>query len=466
MARKHRLVKGLAVVALAATALSGIAVSALYGAIDGIDKKDITNQLGENRPDAWASEEGAPINIVMMGSDTREGQGSGFGKNVSGQRSDTTIFVHISGDRTWATAVSIPRDTTTVMPDCINEDGSINKGWTDKFNVTMSRAGPGCVVKTLEEITNIRVDHYVVVNFKGFQNVVDAVGGVEVCLTDSVDDEKSHLQLPAGLSTLDGKTALAFVRARKTLGDGSDISRIRRQQDFLASLARKTTSAGVLLNPKKVLDLINAIAGSLTTDPELGSVDGIKTIAMNLQDLRPSNIRFITAPNAPDPDNTANVKLTPEADELWDALRADKQWPTPPDNGPDGKPLTVAPEDIKIAVLNGTATSGLAGAKADLFSALGYTIAKTDNTTEFFGTETAVWVTKARENEARTVAAALGLNKIKVFKKQNADDPSLVVVVGSKFTDPRELKIKTKPSSSLYGPKDGRAADETDCSPA
>ena len=113
-----------------------------------------------------------------------------------------------------------------------------------------------------------------------------------------------------------------------------------------------------------MLDLINAIAGSLTTDPELGSIDGIKNIAMNLQDLRPSNIRFITAPNAPDPDNTANVKLTSEAQELWDALRADKQWPTPPDNGPDGKPLTVSPEGLKIAVLNGTSTPGLAGKKA------------------------------------------------------------------------------------------------------
>ena len=466
MARKHRLVKGLAIVTLVATALSGIALGAIAGAVGNITTKDITDQLGEDRPDAWASEEGAPINMVLMGSDTREGQGSGFGKHVSGQRSDTTILVHISGDRTWATAVSIPRDTTTDMPDCINEDGSTNKGWTDKFNTTMSRAGPACVVKTLEEITNIRIDHYMVVNFKGFQNVVDAVGGVSVCLTEAVDDEKSHLTLPAGWSTLDGKTALAFVRARKTLGDGSDISRIRRQQDFLASLARKATSAGVLLNPKSVLDLINAIAGSLTTDPELGTVDGIKNIAMNLQDLKPSSIRFITAPNGPDPDNTANVKLTSEAQELWDALRADKQWPTPPDNGFDGKPLTADPETIKIAVLNGTTTAGLAGEKADLFAALGYTIAKTDNTTEFFGKETSVWVTAKRKNEARTVAAALGIKKIHVFKKQAKDDPSLVVVVGTKFSDPKELKIKKAPSSSLYGPKDGRAADETDCSPA
>lgn len=465
MARRHRVVKGLAIVTLVATGLSGIAVSAVSHAVQGINTNDITDKLG-HRPDAWASEEGAPINIVLMGSDTREGQGSGFGHNIGGQRSDTTIFVHISGDRTWATAVSIPRDTTTVMPDCINEDGSTNKGWTDKFNVTMSRAGPACVVKTLEQITNIRMDHYVVVDFKGFQNVVDAVGGVSVCLTDAVDDKKSHLKLPAGLSTLDGKTALAFVRARKTLGDGSDISRIRRQQDFLASLARKATSAGVLLNPKRVLDLINAIAGSLTTDPELGSIEGIKNIAMNLQDLRPSNIRFITAPNAPDPDNTANVKLTSEAQDLWDALRADKQWPAPPDNGPDGKPLTVSPEGLKIAVLNGTSTAGLASKKADLFAALGYTIAKTDNTTDFFGKDTAVWATQQRADEARTVAAALGLGKVNIFKKQAKTDPSLVVVVGSKFTDPRELKIKQKPTSSLYGPKDGRAADETDCSPA
>jgi LCP family protein required for cell wall assembly len=469
MAKSHRIIKGLAAVTLLVTVISGVATAAVFNAVGNIGVKDITDQLGDNRPTQPARpEDGAPINIVLLGSDTRDGQGSGFGGSdyLGSQRSDTTILVHVAGNRDWATAVSIPRDTWITQPDCTRDDGTVSKGYTTKFNEAMQRGGPACVIKTIEQTTGIFIDHYMVLDFKGFQKVVDALGGVEVCLTDAVSDEKSKLELPKGISTLDGKTALAFVRARKTLGDGSDISRIRRQQDFLASVVRKATSAGVLLNPVKIMGLVNAVTESLTTDPKLGSVEGLKDMAFNLSDLSPSTIRFVTAPNTPDPANRNNVIFTSVADELWQSLREDKQWPTPPDNGWDGKPLTAEPSDIRMQVLNGTKQAGLASNKAELLSALGYKVVGTNNTTDFFGKKTAVYATKQRANDARTVAKALGLGEVKIFKKQFADQPSLVVVVGKDFKDPRELKIKVKPKGTLYGPTEGRAADETDCSPA
>lgn len=452
-----------AVGVLVATVISGGAITYINAAVGNIKTQNIDDQLGPDRP-----EPGPAINLLLIGSDTREGQGKGYGRpgQFGGQRSDTNILVHISENRDWATAVSIPRDTSVDMPDCTREDGTISKGYNGRFNEAFGRGGAACVVKTIESITDIKVDHFIIVDFTGFKNVVNALDGVDVCLTEAVKDQKSHLNLPKGISTIYGKDALAFVRARQSLGDGGDISRIRRQQDFLASMVRKATSKGVLLNPIKVTDLINAVTGSLTTDEELGSIDGLKELAFNLQELKPSSVRFITAPWKPDPNNWVKVVFSEKATELWTALKNDEQWPAPPDNGPNGKPLTVAPEDVYLAVLNATETSGLAAEKAQLFSNLGYNVKGTANAPAALGETTAIYAIKGKEKQAQTLATAMGISEIKVLKKQGTLPSGLVVVVGSDWKDPREVKVKTKPTSSLYGPTEGRAADETDCSPA
>ncbi|MEY2635127.1 MAG: hypothetical protein RIS75_1067 [Actinomycetota bacterium] len=467
MSRGRKLLRFGAVSIIILSLVSGVAYASLSNLVGNIQIIDIDDQLGDNRPTAKPGPDGgAPINIVVLGSDTRDGQGKNYGGSsyLGSNRSDTTILVHISGDREWASAVSIPRDTMVDMPDCKKSDGSISKGYHGLWNEAMQRGGPGCVIKTLEQITQIRIDHFIVVDFKGFKSVVNAVGGVEVCLTEAVNDKKSKLVLPKGLSTIDGETALAFVRARKTLGDGSDTSRIRRQQDFLASLTRKVTSAGVLLNPIKLTGVLSAVTESLATNKELGSLDGLKNLAFEMQNLRPSNIRFITAPSGPDPDNQYRVVFTSKAQELWTAIINDKQWPAPPDKGWDGKYLTGQPDDIDLELLNATDTAGLAKVKQELFEDLDYKVVNRDNATAAFGEKTSVWATKKFANKARTVAKALGLSEVKLLKK--ATTAEIVVVIGKDFKDPVEVRVKTKPKSSLYGPEGGRAADETDCSPA
>ena len=464
----RKVVKSVAVAAIALTAVSGLLVGFLNGKVDSINKID-PDQFLTNRPTPPPSAEaGAPINILVIGSDTREGQGSGYGGKtyLGSQRSDTVILVHLSGDRKWATAVSIPRDTATDMPDCIKEDGSVSKGWHDTFNVNFSRAGATCTMAAIEEITGLYVDHFVVVDFKGFRKVVNAVGGVKVCLTEAVNDKKSHLKLPAGWSTLDGKTALSFFRARKTLGDGSDISRIRRQQDFMASLAKQIISAQTLLNPLRLNDLLDAVTQNLTTDSDLGSTSALFDLAVNLSDLNLSNIRFITAPNMYDPSNTNHVIFTSEAEELWASLRADKQWPTPPDNGYDGKPLTRAPEKITLRVANATTTSGLAATKAKLFEDLGYNIEKIRNADPKLGTKTVIYVKPEKFQDGRTVAKAMGLKKSQVKAMPKGIDVGIIVVVGSDWQDPKAVKVRPEKDTSIYGPTEGRAADETTCSPA
>ena len=466
MSRGRKLLRFGAVTIVILSLVSGVAYASLANLVDNIKIIDIDDDLG-NRPTApTAPADGAPINIVVMGSDTRDGQGDNYGGSsyAGSNRSDTTLLIHVSGDREWATAVSIPRDTMIDMPDCNKADGTISKGYHGLWNETMQRGGPACVIKTLEQITGIRTDHFVVVDFKGFKSVVNAVGGVEVCLTEAVNDKKSKLVLPKGLSTIDGETALAFVRARKTLGDGSDTSRIRRQQDFLASLTRKVTSAGVLLNPVKLLGVLSSVTESLTTNRELGSIQGLQDLAFKMQDLRPSNIRFITAPSGPDPADKYRVVFIDKAKELWTSIINDKQWPAPPDKGWDGKYLTGNPEDIDVQLLNATETKGLAKEKQALLADLGYGVVNRDNATPEFGTKTAVWATAKFANKARTVAKALGLGEVKLLKK--ALKAEIVIVIGTGWKDPVEVRVKTKPTSSLYGPSEGRAADETDCSPA
>lgn len=467
MGRTRKILQLVAGLLVMVTVASGVAFAYLGVTINGIKTQDIDDQLGD-RPDKVPSpEDGEPINILVIGSDTREGQGNGFGGSgyLGNQHSDTTILVHIGGNRDWATAVSIPRDTWVDMPDCTKDDGSESPGYGGKFNEAMQRAGAGCVVKTVEEITGIYVDHFVIVDFKGFKDVVNAVGGVEVCLTEPVKDKDSKLNLPAGQQTLLGQEAIAFVRARYSLGDGSDISRIRRQQDFMASLVRKIASAGTLLNPIKVVSLIQAVADSLTTDPELGTIDGMKELAFKMRDLKPSTVRFITAPHDLDSEHAGSVVLNATADELWNALRNDQQWPKPPDIGWDGKALIKSPSDIEIRVLNATGTKGLASAKAELFSALGYQIHSIDNASSKYGTETAVWAKESALKGARTVAKALGLKKVNVLPDGADAKTKILVVVGSGWSDPVSVRVKEKPASTIYGPETGRAADETDCSP-
>ncbi|MEI6623135.1 MAG: LCP family protein [Actinomycetes bacterium] len=275
-------------------------------------------------------EPGAPINILVMGSDTRSGKnskGHGDPNIISGARSDTTILLHVSGDRTRVTAVSIPRDSQVQIASCKTPSGGTSGNYVGNFNEAFELGGPGCTAKTVQELTGIPINHYVVADFVGFKNVVQALGGVEVCLTKPVNDSYSHLNLPAGKSTVTGEQALAFVRARHNLGDGSDISRIGRQQEFISSAIRKATSAGVLTNPTQLYDVLAAVTGSLTTDPGLASADALMNLAVNVSDVSPGKITFVTVPWVANPDG-ATVSWDPaQAPQLWDAIKNDRQWP-------------------------------------------------------------------------------------------------------------------------------------------
>ncbi|MFE9454630.1 LCP family protein [Streptomyces sp. NPDC006739] len=264
-------------------------------------------------------------NILLIGSDTRAGDGNReYGRDLGSERSDTTILLHLAADRHSATAVSLPRDLMVDIPGCRRPDGSRSEPTFAMLNHAFQVGGSACTIRTLEKLTNIRVDHHVVVDFSGFKEMVDAVDGVQVCLKEPVDDKAARLKLPAGKVTLDGEQALGYVRARKSLGDGSDTDRMERQQRFLGALVNKVRSSDVLLNPGKLYPVLDAATSSLTADPELASLRGLYQLVRGLRNVPTEHVQFLTVPRESyvyDPNRDQLVE--PEAEKLFARLRAD-----------------------------------------------------------------------------------------------------------------------------------------------
>ena len=231
--------------------------------------------------------------------------------------------MHLSADRTWATVVSIPRDSMTPAPPRVlphrSQGGVGIRQWNQNYRI----GGTGCLIRTLEGNTGLFVDHYAVVDFRGFKQMVDALGGVEVCTTRPIDDRHTHLQLEAGRHTLDGRQALQYVRVRKSVGDGSDLGRIERQQAFLASVMQEATSTRLLVQPTRLYSFLDAATRSLTTDPDFG-LGTMRDLASSVKGIGLDEIQFVTVPNEAYAADPNRVQWKASADQIWSALREDR----------------------------------------------------------------------------------------------------------------------------------------------
>ncbi|MFG3160864.1 LCP family protein [Streptomyces sp. NPDC048232] len=264
-------------------------------------------------------------NVLLIGSDSRSGDGNArYGRDSGTERSDTTILLHLAAGRDSATAVSLPRDLMVNVPGCHGPDGARTAPVFTQFNYAFAAGGSACSIRTVEKLTGIRIDHHVVVDFQGFKKMVDALDGVEVCLREPVDDEDAKLRLPAGRVTLDGEQALGYVRARKSLGDGSDTDRMDRQQRFLGALVNKVQSNGVLLNPVKLYPVLDAATSALTTDPNLASLRGLYDLVRGLRDIPTERVQFLTVPRESyTGDANRDQLVQPAAEKLFTRLRTD-----------------------------------------------------------------------------------------------------------------------------------------------
>ncbi|GAA1215680.1 hypothetical protein GCM10009665_01870 [Kitasatospora nipponensis] len=268
---------------------------------------------------------GSPVNVLLLGSDTRTGGNEDLGGGPVGPgSSDTAILLHVYGDHRHAVGVWVPRDALVDIPPCRLPSG----GWTapqhgQMFNSAFAVGGspqgnPACSQNTVEALTGLRVDHTVVIDFQGLATMSSAVGGVEVCVPNDVNEYGIHLR--KGRQTVAGRQALDYVRARHGIGDGSDIGRIKRQQAFLAALARRIQDQGFDLTT--LLPLADAATRSLTVDPGLGTPMRLVTFAQSLRSIRLPDITFVTAPWRFAGDRVALVH--PDADTLWQLLRQDR----------------------------------------------------------------------------------------------------------------------------------------------
>lgn len=295
--KSPRAIRFFTILSISIVAISAISWAGLGRITAAIPKIDAFAGLND-RP----KKESSAVNYLVVGSDTREGLSRAEIKRLkvggtevaAGKRSDTMLLVHISKKRDKAAIISIPRDTYARIPEHENSQGKLIPATYSKINSAYSWGGAPLLIQTLEEMSGIRVDHYIEVNFVGFVRMVDALGGVEICTKRDIDDPKSHLVLPAGRHTLDGVDSLKYVRTRQFDGLG-DLGRMKRQQEFAGAMLRKATSAGVLLNPVKMVDFIGSALDSVVTDQDLSQGD-LLTLGKQLRNLSASNVRTLTIP--------------------------------------------------------------------------------------------------------------------------------------------------------------------------
>lgn len=293
-----------AIRAITALSISIVALSSVtwygLGHVNGkIARIDVFGNLTK-RPE----KPNTALNYLVVGSDTREGLTKeqqkllrvGSTKTAAGGRSDTMMLVHISKARDRVYIISLPRDSLVTIPEHLSsvDNKTVIPPRQNKLNAAFAFGGAPLLVSTIEGATNLKIDHYIEVSFASFANLVDALGGVDVCTKRDINDPKSHLVLSAGVHTLNGVEALKYVRTRDFDGRG-DIGRMARQQQFISAIIRKATSTGVLLNPVKLLNTFNAAIATLRSDEQLDEND-LLTLLKQMRNLSSGNVRTLTVP--------------------------------------------------------------------------------------------------------------------------------------------------------------------------
>lgn len=334
--------------------------------------------LSSDRPSVGSPSAGGgrPVNILLLGSDSRANGNNDLGGGAVGAgNSDTAILVHVYGDHKHAVGVSIPRDSLVDIPACKVPNGSWTKPQHNQmFNSAFSVGGsvngnPACSQNTVETMTGLRVDHTIVIDFKGFATMTSAVGGVPVCVPNDVN--AYGITLKKGRQTLSGQQALDYVRARHGIGDGSDIGRMKRQQAFLSALIKKIQDQGFDLTT--LLPLADAATRALTVDPSLGTAMKLAGFVQSMRSIKLTDITFVTAPWRFAGERVALVH--PDVDTLWALLRQDHTL----DGESTGQVASSSPSPsvtpdfaVPIVVHNGTGTAGLATKAVQALQALGY----------------------------------------------------------------------------------------------
>jgi LCP family protein required for cell wall assembly len=375
---------------------------------------------GEVIPELSSRVPDAPVNVLILGSDSRavlppdeQELADPTGRDrLSGQRADTIILLHLDEKREKAVIVHFPRDLLVTHPD----------GHQAKINGAYQQ-GPGNMVDTVELFTGIPIHHFIEVNFSSFQKLTEVVGGVQVYFENPIREPDSGLNVPAGCVTLQGRQALAFVRVRKI---DSDFGRIERQQLFLRLLMERVTSSRVLFNPVKLFQLVDAVSENVLTDSELSLTD-MRKMAFRLRNFSTSNVDMRIVPSAGRRINGISYVVHNEA-EAEDLFKAIRERGSMPDFGRTGV-SKLQPRDVRVAVLNGTAIEGLAAEEAEVLRDKGFEVQGVGNALRSDYSRTIVFYVAGNEDKARFVASVYGA-EVQSFTNANFPESEAVLVLG------------------------------------
>jgi LCP family protein required for cell wall assembly len=336
-----------------------------------------------------------------------------------------------------------------------------------RFNTSLGQSGrdPGCTWRTVEKMTGVKINHFMMADFNAVKELSNAVGGVQVCTAKPIKDPKSHLDLTAGKHMVKGEQALAFVRTRHSVGFGSDLDRIKLQQQFLSSMIRKMKSGDTLSNPSKLFDLANAMTKALTVDTGIGTVGKLTDLAKDLQRVNVKNITFATVPVLDNPDDPATVVLDEaKAEPLFKMVQADKSL-TKTKKGAKGKePAKVAKapaSQVRVDVRNGGGPVGAAQETVDwLQNQKGVRLSTNAGNAPSQLSKTKLEFSSSQAAQAATLAEMMGLPK-SAMKQSSSVGKSMELTLGKDFTKAGEPV--SAPDKAPDGVQNVKANDKKVC---
>src|SRR5215472_3181685 len=406
---------------------------------DSIRRVDVAGLLGRQPPKYTNAE-----NILVIGSDTRVGQ-HGIGGQTGCNCSDTLMLLHISPGRHAVTVVNVPREAMVPILPCAASDGTAGQpaqpGQLELINAALAYGGPACTWKTFEAVTNIHVDHFIQLNFTGFEKIINDLGGVRICLPFAINDSQSGLNLSKGVHHVFGREALAFWRTREGVGQGSDLQRIQRDQYEMAALVQGIEHDGLLGSPSKMLKVVGDATDAMTTDTGLDQ-NAMLQMADSLRGVTSSSVRFVTAPNVPWPVNANDVVFQqPQANDLFTAIAHDSTLPkAAKGKGKKGKKATAppavdttTPSQVKVEVENGSGVTGIAGQAGSALTNLGFDVVGTRDASNFSYTDSVIEYATASDLPAANTLKSR-LSSVQVQQDSTLTPGTVTLILGSSFT--------------------------------
>ncbi|CAM3058612.1 Biofilm regulatory protein A precursor [Arthrobacter ulcerisalmonis] len=407
---------------------------------------------GGGNPSEQVDDATGRMQILILGSDTRDGKNADYGTaddSTGYGNSDVMMLMDISADNKRVNVISFPRDLLVDIPQCTDEKTKQTYPARSgvMINEAMAEAGIGCAVDTVNKLTGMEIDHFMMADFNAVKELSNAVGGVNVCVSDAIYDPDSRLRLPAGTSAVQGEQALAFLRTRHAFADGGDLGRIKAQQGFLSSLTRKIKDDGTLSDPVKMLKIADVVTQNLTVDEGLGSVPTLLTIGNRLKDIDVGKVAFVAVPTTPaalDPNRLEVAQ--PAAGQLFAALRQDVDLtdptaPTTPSAAPSPTPSAVPTETTPaappydkalqpVSVSNATGTVGRAQEIVQALVSGGFTqVSQFDAAVV---SQTTIYYSADFADVAADTAALLGIPATQIVASANVY--GVQISLGSDFT--------------------------------